>query len=617
VRKALAWAAAVVLLGAAPAAAAPVLKHVDASGYPQVELTVVSTPQAAPVVTEGGKPVAGLRAENLGRAKSVVLAVDRSQSMRGQALADATDAARSFVAAKPPADRIAVVAVGSRALRLADFSSATIDADLALRRIEIDEVMGTALFDAVVLAARSLEREAFPGRVLILLTDGQELGSTATLEQAIAAAREADVAVYPVAIESWAFSPEPLKRLARETGGTYRGTASTAELGEAYRQIAGELRRTWLVRYVTAARPGERVTVDVGGATAPLVMPGRPVEGERAEPSPLIPAVAFESGWGSLAVSAGVGLLVLIALALAAAARRGSWLQTRLAPHLEAGAGKGRRGAAEREQAFAAGAAILRATEGALSHLRWWRAVHLLLARADVPLRAVEFLYISLGSAFLLGIAAAVAGRSSLVVLGALAVGGAAPFGVLWLRARKRLKAFENQLPDLLMTLAASLKAGHSFKQGLQTVVDEGQPPASKEFKRVLAETRLGRPMEDALNEMAERVNSKNLEFVITAVTIQAQVGGSLASLFDMVADAVRQRQQFARKIRGLTAMGRASAYVLVGLPFFTAALITVINRDFMSPLYHTPTGHKLIAIGLTMMAIGSLVLRKIVSFRG
>ena len=120
--------------------------------------------------------------------------------------------------------------------------------------------------------------------------------------------------------------------------------------------------------------------------------------------------------------------------------------------------------------------------------------------------------------------------------------------------------AFEDQLPDLLITIAASLKAGHSFKQGLQAVVDEGQPPASEEFKRVLTETRLGRPMDDALAEMAERIGSKNFDFVITAVTIQRQVGGSLAGLFDMVADTVRQRQQFARKIKALTAMGRMSA---------------------------------------------------------
>jgi tight adherence protein B len=103
----------------------------------------------------------------------------------------------------------------------------------------------------------------------------------------------------------------------------------------------------------------------------------------------------------------------------------------------------------------------------------------------------------------------------------------------------------------------------------------------------------------------------------MTAVTIQRQVGGSLAGLFDMVAEAVRNRQQFARKIRSLTAMGRMSAYVLIGLPFFIAAMLTLLNPSYMSPLYDTSSGHMLIILGLVMMGVGSLILKKIVSFKG
>jgi tight adherence protein B len=100
-------------------------------------------------------------------------------------------------------------------------------------------------------------------------------------------------------------------------------------------------------------------------------------------------------------------------------------------------------------------------------------------------------------------------------------------------------------------------------------------------------------------------------------VTIQRQVGGSLAGIFDMVAEAVRNRQQFARKIKSLTAMGRMSAYVLVGIPFFMAGSITVLNPQYMSPLYHTGTGQKLIVLGFVMISIGALMVRKIVSFKG
>ena len=203
------------------------------------------------------------------------------------------------------------------------------------------------------------------------------------------------------------------------------------------------------------------------------------------------------------------------------------------------------------------------------------------------------------------------------MILAALGIGGSIPYAVVSFRVRRRNRAFEDQLPEILTTIAATLKAGHSFKQGMQAVVDEAHPPASDELKRVLAETGLGRPMDDALAEMAERTGSENFAFAITAVTIQRQVGGSLAGLFDMVADTVRQRQQFARKIRGLTAMGRMSAYVLIGLPFFIALAITVTNPGYMAPLYHTSAGHMLIGAGLLMMAVGSLILNKIVSFKG
>jgi tight adherence protein B len=260
---------------------------------------------------------------------------------------------------------------------------------------------------------------------------------------------------------------------------------------------------------------------------------------------------------------------------------------------------------------------ILGATEKAFGHLRQWRAIQQMLDRGDTPLRAAEFFYTVAGAGILVGIVVALFGAPPILVLVAMVAGGLVPFFVVWRRMRRRLGAFETQLPDMLITIAASLKAGHSFKQGLQAVVDEGQAPASVEFKRVLTETGLGRPIDDALADMVERVSSKNFEFAMTAVTIQRQVGGSLANLFDLVADTVRQRQQFARKIRSLTAMGRMSAYTLIGLPFFIMLAISVLNSGYLSPLFHTSTGHMLIALGLVMMAIGSAIIQKIVSFKG
>ena len=132
-------------------------------------------------------------------------------------------------------------------------------------------------------------------------------------------------------------------------------------------------------------------------------------------------------------------------------------------------------------------------------------------------------------------------------------IGCARPLVVVSIRVRRRSKSFENQLPDLLTTIAASLKAGHSFKHGLQAVVDEAQPPASIELRRVLTEAGLGRPLDDALGDMAERVGSENFGFAITAVTIQRQVGGSLG-------DAVRhgRRRPFATGSSSRARSGRS-----------------------------------------------------------
>jgi tight adherence protein B len=536
--------------------------------------------------------------------------------MAGRPFFDAIGAARSFVADKSPNDRVAVVAFGAHAVRLTGFSSAMIDAQAVLRTVDIDSHSGTALYDALAISSQMLGGETARGRVVVLLTDGHDVSSKRTLAEAVAAAHASGTVVYPVAVATDPASSEILRRLARETGGSFHRAASSDSLRAVYAEIAAELRHTWRIEYVTAARPGERLKVTAsfgsqGSAHAEASVPG---EAAVSAPAAALPGPAFGAIGGFVLVLA-IALLVLLAGVLVLATEKGAWLRNRLAPHVE----PTRRGAkkiAERER-FAALSGLFTATEQAFSHRRVWRKVTRVLDRADVPLRTVEFAWISVASMLVLGFLAAVTGRSSFTILVAFAVGAVAPYCVVAFLARRRMKAFENQLPDILITMAASLKAGHSFKQGLQAIVDEGEEPASKELKRVITDTRLGRPMDEALQETADRLDSKNFSFVITAVTIQRQVGGSLAGLFDMVADTVRQRHQFARKIRGLTAMGRASAYVLVGLPFFIAAAITLLNRDYMNPLWHTSTGHRLIFMGLVMMAFGSLILKKIVSFRG
>jgi tight adherence protein B len=596
---------------------------VDTSRYPQLRVTVLAPlGSSGPQLEENRQPVTGGRAVNLGAAKSVALAVDRSQSMQGRSLADATAAARAFVAAKAAADRIEVIGFGRRAIALSRFSSSTADAGAALRGLATDAAPGTALWDAVVLAAQRLGREEQPGHVIIVVTDGDDVSSSASFDDAVAAAHRARASVYAIGIAGKTFTPAPLRELALRTGGSYQQASSTAQLDALYQSIADALARTWQVEYPTVARPGDavRLTASVAGEVSGsrrVELAKEGVSGVAATPpSAVLPRTAWGSRLAPLVVALAVGLLLLLAFAFCVAARSGMWLSGRLAPHLgpTERSGKVRR---RRRESRTLLRAVVAGTERAFANLKHFRSLQLLLARADLPLLASELLYCAAGVGLVLGVFAVLAGVP-LVLVGFFVVAGALlPILVVMFKAKRRIKTFDNQLPDLLITIAASLKAGHSFRHAIQAVVDEGAEPAAKEFQRVLTETRLGRPMDQALADMATRIGSKNLSFVLTAVSIQRQIGGSLAGLFDMVAETVRQRQQFARKIRGLTAMGRMSAYVLGGLPFVIALAVSVINPGYMTPLWGTQIGHQLIGMGLGMIAVGGVILKKIVSFKG
>jgi tight adherence protein B len=618
VRRRVVAAAVLALVLPSAASASVVVRRVDTTQYPRMGVTVVTSKPSAtpPTLTEGGKPAIGLTAVNLGHEKSVVLVLDRSQSMRGKPLADAVAAARAFLAARQPGDRIAIVGFGQHPVQLTPFSNSSADADAALSALTVDAHQGTSLYDAVQLSSQLLAGEKNRGRVIVLVTDGRDQSSISDLKSAVAEAGRAGATVYAVGIVGPQFTPDALQEIARRTGGLYRAAQTTAALSGIYTAIAEELRRTWRLEYVTAARPGDKLTVDVsspslGSAQASVVMPSS--RGKTAGSSQL-PGVVFTPG-GTAVLGLIVGLIVLAAVALLLASFREGRLRAMLAPHL--GQRKARVKRRTNRERLAALAGLFRATEKAFSHTNLWKKISKLIERADLPIRTVEFVYLTLGGALGLGWFMAIAGSGTLGIFVGFLLGGSAPTMFLMFKASRRRNAFENQLPDLLVALAASLKAGHSFKSAIQALVDEGAEPASKEFKRVLAESRLGRPIEDSLEEMARRVGSPNFAFIVTAVNIQTQVGGSLAGLFDMVADTVRQRHQFQRKIKSLTAMGRMSAYTLVGLPIFVAGVLSLLNGKYMSPLWHSSTGHMMVIVAVVMILFGSLILKKIVSFKG
>src|SRR6476659_3928230 len=478
-RIALVSALAVLAVTASSATAGVRLNGVDFGAYPAVGATVLtSVPSTvAPTLLENGRPVVGLRATNLGRSKNVVLALDTSRSMAGKPLAEAAAAATAFVASKPASDRIALVTFGQHATQQGPFSTATIDSDNALRTLAVGANSGTALWDAVDLSARLLASQQ-GGRVVVLLTDGNDVGSRASESDALLSLHKAGAVVYPIAFGSHADS-SGLKRLASSTGGSFHTASTSATLGGIYSSIGRELRRTWRVRYLTTARPGDKLELkaSVGRlgsdrTTVTIPDPYGSSSAANGKPSPLLPNGIYGKA-GDVLFTLLVALVVLAAGILAASTLRGSWLKRRLSPHVEPSRGRAGKHRTGRER-LAMLSGLFRVTEKTFAHRRQWRNMQLLLERADLPLRTVEFTWLLIGSAFVLGLFAALLGRSAMAILASFVVGAFLPYFFVWFKAKRRMQAFEDQLPDLLITMAASLKAGHSFKQGIQSVVDEG-----------------------------------------------------------------------------------------------------------------------------------------------
>lgn len=238
------------------------------------------------------------------------------------------------------------------------------------------------------------------------------------------------------------------------------------------------------------------------------------------------------------------------------------------------------------------------------------------MQQAGIPLQGSEFLLLLLLLFAIVLIVGWILTGSAWngVVIGA-GVCVAAWFYVLH-RIKSRHDAFVHQLGDCLSLVANALRAGFSFLQTMELVSREMQPPMNTEFGRVVRETSLGVPMEQALRRMEGRVNSPDFSLIVTAVIIQQQVGGNLAEIIDTINETIRERVRLRREIGTLTAQGRATGVVLALIPPILGFILYTISPDYMQPLLTTTYGHIAIGVGFVMEVIGFLVIRKIMDIK-
>ena len=240
------------------------------------------------------------------------------------------------------------------------------------------------------------------------------------------------------------------------------------------------------------------------------------------------------------------------------------------------------------------------------------RSLGVLLDRAQIPMRPGEFVIVIIAASLGLGAVLMLVFGHLLMAGAGMMAGPLVAARIVRRRVSKRSKAFSAQLPDALSLVASSLSAGHTFLRAVQMMCEESPPPLSEEFSRLVAETRLGDNVTEALGRMAERLQIRDLDMVVQAIRIQQTVGGRLADLFHTLSDVIRARDEVKREVLVLTAEGRMSAYVLSGLVPVLFLIMRVVNPAYLEPLYSGTGLFVLIGCGLLVIAGLFVILRMV-----
>lgn len=191
-----------------------------------------------------------------------------------------------------------------------------------------------------------------------------------------------------------------------------------------------------------------------------------------------------------------------------------------------------------------------------------------------------------------------------------------APYFIASAKKRQRIRKFERQLPDALDLVARSLRAGHAFSGGLQMVADEFDDPLGTEFQRTIVQINLGVSIEQALKNLADRVDCSDLKFFAVSVIIQRESGGNLAEILESISSLIRGRFKLRGKIRTLTAEGKLSAAILIGIPFLIALALSLISPEYIRVLSTDPTGKLLVVAALIMMGLGVAWMKKMITLK-
>ena len=562
-------------------------------------------------ITVGDLGAAGLRSD-------IVFVFDTSATTEHNALLEsAVGAVRGMVDELPPGTRVGIVSAGGASQLLRRLTS-----DGAALRQGLDDLTANedgAVLSGVVRAADVVDVEGSVPTV-VLFTDGVE-GSTTPLEVARGGLLDTGATLHVIGLQDGELDEAAFGGLASATGGRMLVTSNGAEIDDLFDVLRPELDlRT--ITYSTEAGSGvQDITVTIGEASvegsyisgSTLIGPNRVAPRPPVEPGGL---AIFRSdlgrylGIGAAFVAVSLFVFALVQLFF----REKTALSLAMQPYADgyvAGEGEESDEGGMSQTAFIQRAVAM--TESFAQRQGFLTKLEHRLERADLPLRAGEALFFYAAGVLLVLVATAALAQN---LLGGLVITGIAalipPVTLNVLTSRKK-KAFEGLLPDTLQLLSSTLRAGYSMMQGVEAVSQEVAEPMGKELRRVVTEARLGRPLEESLDAVAERMESPDFAWAVMAIRIQREVGGNLSELLLTVSETMTQRERLRRDVASLTAEGRISAYVLIALPLGLGGFLWSVNPDYIGRLFDVTMGQVMLGAAFVMMVVGYTWMMKII----
>jgi tight adherence protein B len=616
-----ALAALAVPVAAVGQGSAPTLREAPDSGFPG-KVFGLQLPEKRALtadrlsVTENGTPVSGLTVEAPGAASGAVLLIDASNSMKGAPIEGAMQAARSFVAQRNPKMPVAVVVFGPDDSVLADFTTSRDELNAAVAKVP-SLAEGTHIYDALVRAAELAGDAGLERTTVVLLSDGTDVGSDASRDDALAALDEANVRVISVGLRSKQYDRKALKSIAERTGGTYAESASPAALAPIFAQISSRLSSEYTIRYTSLLPPETKASVRAVVAGLPAA------KASYTTPELSVPTLGtrdprlgtFERNFVDdvilspfLMAFIVISVVALLAFAvLTAFDVRSRSIRRRMAQYVTVPTEE----ESSLRRAEVASMLADRAQKQVARH-RWWQSFE-----KDVELSGFRSSAVTIAGWTLIGgiLTSLVVAITLQSLLGLLA-GLAAPVltrVVVKQRVTRKRRAFGEQLPDNLDVLAGALRAGHSLVGAMNVMVEGADEPSKSEFRRVLQDEQLGVPIDQALMVTCDRMDNVDIEQVAIVTRLQREAGGNTAEVLDRVVENIRGRMEIRRLVRVLTAQGRLARWILTLLPLVLVGFLMVINPDWLDPLTATNIGRAFLVLWALMLIAGSIAIKRIV----